>query len=380
VDPSTSGSAVTSLTGGTVGGSVGGAAAGGAAAGGGAPSDGALIAVCVKWATLHAEVDPIRGTVQTFNHDAGFSEADLAAVETALRLAEAWTTAGTATSVIAVCVGPETADGALRGLMACGVSRSVRIDYRSDAGPVQQLTSAAVAKLLANEIVASGARMVICGDVSADRGSGSVPAFLAHRLGAAQALGLIEVRAAAPEGAVSSTGAATSTGAVSSGKAASSGGAGSPESATVVGRVNGVRRLDGARREVLHVTTPAVISVEGAVADLRRASLPASIAARAAVVEVRTPTGGEEVETALLGPWRPRARVVAAPDAPDALSRIVTLTGATSNRTPARTEHLEPADAARAILDQLTEWGYLGDDPGSAGASGRADGAGSAEG
>lgn len=321
-----------------------------------AASEHGPIAVCVKWATLHAEVDPIRGTVQSFNHDAGFSEADLAAVETALRLAEDWTAAGAATSVVAVCVGSEAADGALRGLMACGVSRAVRVDAGPDAGPVQQLTSATVAKLLAQEIVALGAVTVICGDVSADRGSGSVPAFLAHRLGAAQALGLIEVSA------------------VSADSPASSGGAPAPADVTLIGQINGVRRLDGARREVLQVTAPSVVSVEGAVADLRRASLPASIAARTAVVDVRTAAGGWEVETTHLGPWRPRARVVPAPDAPDALSRIVTLTGATSNRTPARTERLQPAEAAQAILDQLTEWGYLGDDPEGS------DGAGSAAG
>ena len=92
---------------------------------------------------------------------------------------------------------------------------------------------------------------MVCGDVSADRGSGSVPAFVAAELGVAQALGLVERR---------------------------------PATATAARRVT--RRLDGGRREVLAVTAPAVLSVEGAVARLRRASLPAELAARTAPIEV----------------------------------------------------------------------------------------------
>ena len=47
-----------------------------------------------------------------------------------------------------------------------------------------------------------------------------------------------------------------------------------------------MRRLDGGRREVLAVPPPAVLSVEGAVARLRRASLPAELESRRAVIEV----------------------------------------------------------------------------------------------
>lgn len=284
-----------------------------------------VVAVCVKWAALHVEVDPLRGTVNAVNHNSGFSEADRAAVETALRLAEEWTEAGAPTGVVVICVGPDAADGALRDLLACGVTQAVRVKDESGGGSVEQLTSPSVARLLADKIVAIGARFVVCGDVSADRGSGSVPAFLAHRLAAAQALGLIEVTAGSP------------------------------------GAVGAVRRLDGARREILHVDSPAVISVEGAVADLRRATLPATIAARSVAIQVDQPDLPVESDSPVTGPWRPRTRVVAAPTASDALERIVDLTGARSEREPALTQHLEPAEAARAIVDQLDKWGYLGD-------------------
>ena len=48
------------------------------------------VVVCVKWAELRAEIDPLHGTVRSVNHGHGISEADLAAVETALRVAEQW--------------------------------------------------------------------------------------------------------------------------------------------------------------------------------------------------------------------------------------------------------------------------------------------------
>ena len=77
-----------------------------------------------------------------------------------------------------------------------------------------------------------------------DRGTGSVPAFLAHELGNAQALGLVEV-----------------------------------DTGHAVDRAVDcacVRRLDGGRREVLDVAAPAVLSVEGSVRRLRRAPLAAA--------------------------------------------------------------------------------------------------------
>ncbi len=51
--------------------------------------------------------------------------------------------------------------------------------------------SAVVAALLAQALREVGADGVLCGDASLDGGSGSVPAFLAGELRAAQALGLV---------------------------------------------------------------------------------------------------------------------------------------------------------------------------------------------
>jgi len=101
-----------------------------------------------------------------------------------------------------------------------------------------------------------------------------------------------------------------------------------------------------------------VLSVEGAVARLRRASLPAALAARAAPIEaVPGPTGSAE-HGADVAPYRPRPRVVPAPSGV-ALDRILQLTDAVTPTVPTRElVTLAPAAAAERILLDLREWGY----------------------
>lgn len=283
------------------------------------------IAVCVKWVDLRPEVEPLTGEVRTDDRSSGFSAADRAAVETAMR----WAGSHPGSSVVAVCVGPEAADRGLRELLAVGVDEAVRVDS-DDA----DLDSSSVAAALASEV--SDADWVLCGDHSADRGSGSVPAFLAHRLGAEQALGLVHV-AQPREGTVGVT-----------------------------------RRLGAGRSERLEVSAPAVLSVEGSVALLRRASLGAELASLGAAVTLRRggaarsdrsgpPAGGGPAALTWEppSPWRPRPRGIAAPAEPTALGRIVELTGAHVDRTPPRTVEASPEEAARVIVEQLRAWGYL---------------------
>ncbi len=293
-----------------------------------------LIAACVKWVRLRSEVDPVHGTVTAVAHAGGFSDADLSAVEVALRLADAW---GAETAV--VCAGPADAEDALRDLVASGVSRAIRIDAVGGGhgslglgAGVGEAAAAQLAAVLSTDGLSAdglGADVVVCGDVSVDIGSGTVPGYLAHHLGTAQALGLIEV---APGPA---------------------------------GSIRALRRLDGGRREVLEVSCPAVISVEGGVAELRRAGLAATLAARDAVVELRggVRTGSavtaDRTEPPRLRPWRPPGRAIPAPDGAHALDRIVALTGALVDRTPPRTVGADPAEAAEVILEQLRAWGYL---------------------
>jgi electron transfer flavoprotein beta subunit len=124
-------------------------------------------------------------------------------------------------------------------------------------------------------------------------------------------------------------------------------------------RLRAVRRLDGGRRELLAVTSPAVLSVEGAVARLRRASLPAELAARGADIEVVAGPSGPVDGAASVRPFRPRPRERPAPEG-EALDRVRRLTATGSQPTAhIETVELEPPAAADRILTALRQWGYL---------------------
>ena len=259
------------------------------------------IVAAVRWVDTAAEVDPLSGDVRVDPRTGGFSAADRAAVEVALRLAEAWLS-----TLTVVSAGGAEIEPALRSLAAAGASRIVRVQS------VGQLPS-----------VLSSADVVVCGDLSTDGGTGSVPGWLAHQRGAAQALGLVAVEAGPP------------------------------------GEVNAVRRLGAGRSERIRVVAPSVLSVEGSVATLRRAPLRALREPAAVEVVDTAVVTGREPRVVSTGPWRPRPRVLAPPAGREARDRIVALTGALVDRTPPRRVELDPSEAADVILEQLRAWGYL---------------------
>jgi electron transfer flavoprotein beta subunit len=268
------------------------------------------IAVCWKWVSLDREREADRRW-------SGVSAADEAALEVALMIAETITDTAAAaagpSAVTVICLGPASADDVLRDAIAAGATSAVRVDASTE------LDSHVVAVALAEHL--RDQDLVLCGDYSLDRGTGSVPAFLADELSSAQALGLLEVRS------------------------------------DTSGALRVVRRLDGGRREILDVTAPAVLSVEGSAATLRRASLAASLAARTATIEiVRGPHG--RLPEAEIHPYRPRARVVPAP-AGGSLDRVRQILDIGGGDIHAELVTLDPPAAASKILDQLREWGYL---------------------
>ena len=236
------------------------------------------------------------------------SESDAAALETALQLDS---------DVVAVTVGPPDANEGLRRALAAGATRATRVDAADD------LRSDAVARAIASSC--AGASWVLCGDASADRGSGSVPAFLAAELSAGQALGLVAIEAGQS------------------------------------GSLRVVRRLDGGRREVLVATSPTVLSVEGSVARLRRASLPAELAAQGAPIEVVTGPDGPVERPTTTRAYRPRPREMTMPSG-DAFARIGQLTDAGASAKRAEVMTLDPAPAAAKIVEMLRSWGYLVDE------------------
>lgn len=266
--------------------------------------DAVTIVACLKWVSHPGEPDDERFS--------GMSPADQAALEFALQQAEA-----THHEVVAVTLGPTGAERVLRDALARGAHRAVRID--APVATSGHLVAAAIAQHVPS------ASWVWCGDHSLDLGAGSVPAFIAAHLGAEQALGVIHV-------------------------------------VLGDGTVQATRRLDGGWRELLSVRAPAVVSVEGATARLRRASLPAMRAAATAAIEVIQPVTPIAQDEFVVRPYRPRARALPAPVGASPIERLRTLTDAGA-AVAARGEQvtLEPAEAAARIMRALRDWGHLRD-------------------
>ncbi len=183
--------------------------------------------------------------------------------------------------------------------------------------------------------------VVMCGDRSADRGTGALPAFVAHELGAAQALGLVALDV---DGAPGSHRAALSA----------------------------ERRLDGGWREQLRVPVPAVCSVEAAGVRLRRASLAGVLATEAMVVPVAGPSGvsggdGDGRGQVQVGPTRafaPRTRVLPAPAGDDPRLRLLALTGAlVTHDPPTVIGPVGSGEAADQLIAFLVRHGYLDGPP-----------------
>jgi electron transfer flavoprotein beta subunit len=273
-----------------------------------------FVAAALKCVDLRPEVDPLTGTVHHDRRSPGLSLADAAALEWALRLGEAWQL-----PVTAITAGPPETAGVLRDAAASGAARLVRVP--AEAGAPSEAVARSLAPLL------GGAVVVCCGDYSADRGSGSVPAFLAGELEAAQALGLTGLT---PEGA---------------------------------GVLVGQHRLDGGRRERLRVSAPAVISVEPGAARLRRAPLSGFIAASQASIETAATDGvmdRRRVHVLRTGPYRPRPRTLPPPSGSSPRDRLLALTGSESERTPPRVVRATPEEAADELIRYLKDQGYLG--------------------
>ena len=271
------------------------------------------VGVCLKWVSLRPDVDPLTGVVHTDDRFSGISLADQAALEWALRMGEAWDAPVTVASV-----GPPVTEHALRDALACGATAAARVDA------TRSLPSRTVAELLATALV--GSDVIVCGEWSLDRGSASVPPFLAAITGSAQACGLVGMTL---------------------------GDAGS---------ITAERRLDGGRRERLRITAPAVVSVEGSSARLRRAALAGVLSAQTTPISIEPgPRGGgptSETRIVRTVPFRPRTRILDAPEG-DVRGRANALLGLGSTRTPPQRLVLDADAAADRILAALGDWGEL---------------------
>ena len=292
-----------------------------------------VIVAALSWSWRETEVDPLTGAVRANLRDRGPDASELAALEHALRLAERWDA-----HVVAACVAPAGADEMLREALAVGAAQALRVKparWMARPRPVGMVggergSAAALAEAVRRRYGVPD--LVLCGDVAADRGTGSFPAYLAASLGAAQALGCVRLE---------------------------------PVDGYAL-RVH--RRLDGGRREVLMVRPPAVVSIEAAGVRVRRAGLPATLAKQdAAITAAATPAAAAARRIRLLGvhPYRPRPRELPGPTG-TALHRTLELTGALVERTPPTVlGPLSAGQAADELLGYLRRHGYLAaGDPG----------------
>jgi electron transfer flavoprotein beta subunit len=276
-----------------------------------------LVVAALRHRDPRPAVDPLTGVEVAADRAAWASPAELCALEHALRIAGALDG-----RCVAVTVGAAGADGMLREALAAGAHGVLRAEGPDHDG-------AATASTLHRALLERHGPpdLVVCGERSVDRGTGSTPAFLAARLGAAQALGLTDL---AVEGTA----------------------------------LRAVRRLDGGRREVLRVPLPAVCSVEATGIRPRRAPLPAVLAARRTdvpVVRVDPPGPPDHpVRTVAVRPYRPRPKVLPAPTSDTARERMLALTGTFAQRAVPRTVTVsDPVRAVDELLGFLRANGYL---------------------
>lgn len=292
----------------------------------GSGSAGPVIVVCLRPADPAARVDPVSGHVDRDPGMLGLPPAEAAALEYGLRVAEAWSG-----RVLAVTAGDASADEVLRQVAALGVEvlrvpwHAADEEYVADLAADERALAAALAAAIREATGPDGPALVLTGDRSADRGTGALPAYLAHELGTAQALGLVGLEAAGDH-------------------------------------LVAERRLDGGRRERLRVPRPAVCSVEAAGVRLRRAGLPGVLAAASAAVPVAAaaPAGGPQGTVGRARPFRPRARVVPPPAGASARERLLQLTGVLDTHEPPTViGPVDAAEAADALLDFLRRTGHL---------------------
>jgi electron transfer flavoprotein beta subunit len=279
-----------------------------------------LVAVALRFTDASPTVDPLTGEVDTSPRTSGLSAADAGALEHGLRVAETF-----GLRCVAVGLGSAVIEPMLRDALATGVDEVLRVAGPDPAETVAEDGSGEACAIAAAIRDRYGMPdLVLCGDRSADRGTGATPAFLAAELGAVQALGLVELSYA---------------------------GAG----------LTGLRRLDGGRRERLAIPAPAVCSLEPTEIRLRRAPLPATLRARRAEVPVaEVGVRPSPVRVAASRPYRPRARILGAPREATAHQRVLELTGALVERDPPTVS--TPPDAAAAadeLLTYLRDRGYL---------------------
>ncbi len=275
-----------------------------------------LVVVLLRATDLRAQVDPLTAVVTRDARLAALSPADQAALEHALVLAKAWDA-----RVLALSAGGDEVESPLREALALGAEVR-RVDLPLAYLDDLVCDERALAKVLVRSLGDEHPDLVLCGDRSADRGTGALPAFVAEELGVVQAPGLVSLQLQGKD-------------------------------------LVAERRLDHGRRERMRVPLPAVCSVEAGV-RLRRAGLQAALtAAEAPVPVVRAVLPETAVRVVQARPSRPRPHHLPPPTG-SARERLLALTGALlSHDPPMIVGPVDAAEAADVLLEFLAKHGYL---------------------
>ncbi|HJT56587.1 MAG TPA: electron transfer flavoprotein subunit beta/FixA family protein [Ktedonobacteraceae bacterium] len=290
------------------------------------------ICVCIKQTPDSSSVyiDPITGQVDYERFVQILNPADACAVEAAVRLKEQ-----SGGSVIAITLGPQDAEGALRAALAIGADRALRLwnPQASNWGPFT--VSGALAACIQRE--APEVDLVLCGDSSSDWSSGIVGPAVAEKLDLPQITGVMQLHAASERGQDTA-------------------------------KLQVTRKLERGYRELLEAHLPVLLTVTGDLNEPRYPSLPAHLAALKATIPIvdplpliRNDNEAEADETTILEIHTPRPlpRRIAAPNSQrSAFERIGEIVaGGAAGRKTSLVEG-SPEELARTLVAFLRERGF----------------------
>ncbi|HET8854184.1 MAG TPA: electron transfer flavoprotein subunit beta/FixA family protein [Ktedonobacteraceae bacterium] len=316
------------------------------------------ICVCIKQTpdSSSVYVDPVSGQVDYERFVQVLNPVDACAVEAAVRLKEQL--GGT---VLALTLGPEDAEGALRAALAIGADTTIRL-WHSHASDWGAFTVAAA--LAAYIRRGQGVNLpppfmpdlVLCGDASSDWASGTVGPALAEMLDLPQITGVIQLNVVAGLAPARSTDPAR------------------PPDTNVTGNsqlitLQVTRRLERGYRELLEAQPPLLITVTSDLNEPRYPSLPmhmAALRAKIPLVDPQTLLGEslqyESDETTLLEMHtpRPRPRRIAAPDSRhSAFERIGEIVSGGAIGRQTRLVEGTPEELAKTLVHFLKSKGFV---------------------
>ncbi len=291
------------------------------------------ICVCIKQTPDSSSVyiDPISGQVDYERFIQILNPADACAVEAAVRLKEQL-----GGSILAITLGPQDAEGALRAALAIGADTALRLwnPQASNWGPFT--VAASLGPCIQRE--APEVDLVLCGDTSGDWSSGIVGPALAEKLHLPQITGVMQLNVVREEGQDTA-------------------------------KLQVTRRLEHGYRELLEALPPLLITVTSDLNEPRYPSLPAHLASLQATIPVIDPLPlignakeAEADETTLLEIHtpRPRPRRIAAPDSHhSAFERIgEIIVGGVTGRKTSLVEG-SPEELARTLVEFLRKRDFL---------------------